>query len=350
MLRNDNLEKLREKVEGYHGPQLRVMEVCGTHTHENFRLGIRSLLPQKIRLIAGPGCPVCVTPASYIDEALYVASKGAIVCSFGDLLRVPGSGGTLANARAQGADVRVVYSPLDALNIAKDNPGKEVVFLAVGFETTTPISCIAVKRAQEGGIRNFSLLTANKTMTNAYLKLADSADAFLFPGHVSVITGTGVYEMLRQRGVSGVVAGFTASELLLALAAIIEKSEQGKPYFLNCYTRLVTDEGNPQARALVNEVMEPCDAVWRGLGNIEESGMKLCGAFEKFDARIKFAVPNIAEPDPRGCRCGDVLRGIIEPHECPLFGHGCTPENPHGACMVSSEGACAAFYTYASLK
>jgi hydrogenase expression/formation protein HypD len=349
MLKDDNIAILREKVESYNGPALRIMEVCGTHTHENFRLGIRSLLPENIKLIAGPGCPVCVTPASYIDEALYIAEEGAVVCSFGDLLRVPGSGGTLANARARGADIRVVYSPLDALTIAKENPQKEVVFLAVGFETTTPISCIAAKRAHEGNINNFSLLTANKTMTNAYYKLADSADAFLYPGHVSVITGTGVYEDLKRMGVSGVVAGFTASELLLALAAIIEKSALGKPYAINCYTRVVTSEGNPQARAIVDEIMEPCDAIWRGLGEIEGSGMMLREHYEKHDARLKFAVPEIAEPDPAGCRCGDVLRGRIEPKECPLFGVGCTTENPHGACMVSAEGACAAFYKYGDI-
>jgi hydrogenase expression/formation protein HypD len=342
----DSLALLREKIEGYDGLPLRIMEVCGTHTHENFRLGIRSMLPQGIKLIAGPGCPVCVTPASYIDEALFVASKGVTVCSFGDLLRVPGADGTLALARAQGADIRVVYSPIDALGISKENPQTEVVFLSVGFETTTPISCIAVKKAYEGQVDNFSLLTANKTMTNVYLKLSDSADAFLYPGHVSAITGTKVYENLKKRGISGVVTGFTASELLLALAAIIEKSAHGKPFAVNCYTRVVTSEGNPQAQSAVDKIMEPCDAVWRGLGKIADSGLKLRKQYAALDARLKFAVPKMKEPESVGCRCGDVLRGKIEPRDCQLFGHGCTPENPHGACMVSAEGACAAYYKY----
>lgn len=343
---DDNIAALRKRIEEYSGAPLRIMEVCGTHTHENFRLGIRSLLPKNIRLIAGPGCPVCVTPASFIDEALYIASKGATVCSFGDLLRVPGSRGSLADARAKGMDIRVVYSPLDALNIAKQNPNTEVVFLSVGFETTTPISCIAAKKAYEEKISNFSLLTANKTMTNAYLMLADSADAFLYPGHVSAITGTDLYDELRQKGISGVVAGFTAPELLLAIAAIIEKSALDKTFAVNCYTRVVKKEGNLKARAAVDDIMEPCDAVWRGLGKIPGSGLKLREKYQAHDARVKFAVPKMEEPDAAGCRCGNVLRGEIEPNQCPLFGRGCTPENPHGACMVSSEGACAAFYKY----
>lgn len=346
---DDNIARLRNKVEQYDGAPLRIMEVCGTHTHENFRLGIRSMLPKAIRLIAGPGCPVCVTPASYIDKALFIAAKGAIVCSFGDLLRVPGNGGSLANARARGADIRVVYSPLDALNIAKENPGSEVIFLSVGFETTTPISCIAAKKAYDGHIGNFSLLTANKTMTNAYYMLAGSADAFLYPGHVSAVTGTAVYESLRQKGISGVVAGFTASELLLALAVIIEKSVFGEPFAVNCYPRVVTSGGNPLARAAIAETMEPCDAVWRGLGEIEGSGLKLRKKYSAIDAKIRFAVPKMEESEPAGCRCGDVLRGEIEPRECQLFGCGCTPENPRGACMVSAEGACAAFYKYAGV-
>lgn len=349
MPKSDGLERLRAAVAGYGGPPLRIMEVCGTHTHENFRLGIRSLLPQNLRLIAGPGCPVCVTPASFIDEALIIAEKGAAVCSFGDLLRVPGKNGTLAEARARGADVRVVYTPLDALRIASENKNKNVVFLSVGFETTTPISCVAAKRAAEEGLDNFMLLTANKTMTNAYYALAGSADAFLYPGHVSAITGTKIYDELKGKGISGVVAGFTASELLLALAAIIEKSRGGKPYALNCYTRVVASDGNPGARAAVDELMEPCDAVWRGLGMIPGSGMAMRERFCALDARKRYDLPALPEAEPAGCRCGDVLRGVIEPRECPLFGRACTPENPRGACMVSSEGTCSAFYKYGGL-
>lgn len=343
---DDAVGLLREKITGYTGKPLRIMEVCGTHTHENFRLGIRSLLPESIRLIAGPGCPVCVTPASYIDEALFLAQKGAAVCSFGDLLRVPGQGGTLAKARADGADIRVVYSPLDMLALAKKERDKPFVFLSVGFETTTPICCIAAKKAREEHIENLSLLTANKTMTQAYERLAGSADAFLYPGHVSAITGTAVYKSLLKKGVSGVVAGFTASELLLALAAIIEQSGKERPFFRNCYPRVVTDAGSAQAQNLVSALMEPCDSVWRGLGEIKGSGLKLRESYAEFDARTRFSMPAFAEPDAAGCRCGDVLQGHIEPKDCPLFGKLCVPDNPYGACMVSSEGACAAYYTY----
>lgn len=346
MPRSEMLRGLAEKVKSYDGPKIRIMEVCGTHTHENFRLGVRSLLPEGIRLIAGPGCPVCVTPATFIDEALYLAQKGVTICSFGDLLRVPGGNGSLAQARALGAKVKIVYSPFDALRYASEHPEEQVAFLSVGFETTTPAACVTAKKAFDAGMSNYTLLTANKTMPNAYTKLAGSADAFLYPGHVSAIAGTEIYDTLREQGVSGVVAGFTAVELLCALVVIIEKMREGKPFAVNCYTSVVAPEGNPQAREIVHEMMEPCDAVWRGIGNIEGSGMKLRKRFEAYDARLKFAVPAMPDSEPKGCRCGDILRGEAEPHECPLFGKACTPENPRGACMVSSEGACAAYYKY----
>jgi hydrogenase expression/formation protein HypD len=346
---NDLLTMLGEKIRNYSGRQLRIMEVCGTHTHENFRLGIRSMLPENIRLIAGPGCPVCVTSAAYIDEAIFLASRGLTVCSFGDLLRVRGSGGTLSEARANGCRIKIVYSPLDALDYAKKNPHEQVVFLSVGFETTTPISCLAAKKAVQQGLDNFSILTANKTMTNAYYKLAGSADAFLYPGHVSAITGTGIYKMLLQRGISGVAAGFSAIELLMAINAIIYKSQNDEPYFVNCYKSVVAEDGNPRACAIVDEMMESCDAQWRGLGIIEGSGMKLRDEYSSVDARLKFCVPEFKQSEPAGCRCGDVLRGLIEPPDCPLFGKSCLPENPSGACMVSSEGACAAYYKYGRL-
>lgn len=343
---DDLVLNLREKIRNYKGKQLRIMEVCGTHTHENFRLGIRSMLPPDIRLISGPGCPVCVTPASFIDEALFLASQGASILSFGDLLRVPGGDGNLLDARARGAEIKAVYSPVDAVKYAAENPQKQIVFVSVGFETTTPISCIAVKHANKENIKNFSLLTANKTMTNAYYTLAGSADAFLYPGHVSVITGTKVYEKLKVSGISGVVAGFTAAELLCAIFAIIEKKHDGEPFALNCYTSVVTPEGNRKALEIMDELMEPCDAHWRGLGEIKGSGLKLRPTYAAFDARLRFNIPEMEMSEPKGCRCGDVLRGIIEPCECPLFGRECTLENPRGACMVSMEGACAAYYKY----
>ncbi|MGI6212281.1 MAG: hydrogenase formation protein HypD [Anaerovoracaceae bacterium] len=340
-------EKAVRIIQSYSGRPVRIMEVCGTHTHEIFRFGIRGLLPDNVKLISGPGCPVCVTPTDYIDEAVWLAlEKGAVITTFGDLIRVPGSEKSLAAARSEGASVSPVYSPLDALKIAEEHPDRDVVFLAVGFETTTPISCVAVRQAKEKNIPNFSLLTANKTMDNAYRTLKDSADAFLYPGHVSVVTGTAIYQELMKEGISGVVTGFTAPEILTALAVVLTELPKGKPFFRNCYPRVVTEEGSRPGQALIRSVMRPCDAEWRGIGVIPDSGLELAPEYEAFDARKKFQVPKMtARPNP-GCRCGDVLRGDLLPSECPLFGKVCTPEEPVGACMVSGEGACSAFYKY----
>lgn len=344
---NENARRAAELIRSYDGRPLRIMEVCGTHTHEIFRLGIRGMLPEGLRLISGPGCPVCVTPVGYIDEALFLAlERGCTVCTFGDLVRVPGTSGSLASARTEGARVQMVYSPIDAQGYAEAHPDEQVVFLSVGFETTTPASCIAVRNAKGRGLANFSLLTANKTMDNAYRALKGSADAFLYPGHVSTMTGTAIYRELLGEGVSGVVAGFTASELLAALAVIVRMSERGEPFFVNCYPRVVSDEGSVPARRIVSEMMEPVDSEWRGLGVIAGSGLRLKDGFADFDARVKYDVPTIEGRANPGCRCGDVLQGKISPNACPLFGRACTPEHPVGACMVSSEGACSAFFKY----
>jgi hydrogenase expression/formation protein HypD len=337
----------KEIIESYHGRHLRIMEVCGTHTHEIFRLGIRKILPAAIELISGPGCPVCVTPVGFIDEAVMLAlDRGAVICTFGDVIRVPGTEMSLADARSKGAMIKMVYSPLDAAAYAKDNPDKNVVFLAVGFETTTPAACLAVKKAREAGLDNFTLLGTNKTMPNAYKVLRNSADAFLYPGHVNAISGTAVCEQLVSEGVSGVVTGFTASELLTALAVVIQLSKEGKPFFRNCYPRVVKPEGSVPARELMEEVMEPCDAEWRGLGIIEDSGLKLRAPYSDFDARIRFSLPKITGKSNPACRCGDVLQGKCIPSDCKVFGTGCTPQHPVGACMVSNEGACSAYYQY----
>ena len=308
----------REIIENYDGPKVRIMEVCGTHTHEIFRLGIRKLLPEQVELISGPGCPVCVTPVSFIDEAIYLAlEKGVTICTFGDLVRVPGTRMSLAGAREQGAEIHVVYSPTDAEEYAREHPDRQVTFLSVGFETTTPAGCLSVKAAKTDGLENYSILTANKTMPQAYEVLKGSADVFLYPGHVNAITGTRLCEALTEEGVSGVVAGFTAKELMTALAV-----------------------------ALVNEMMEACDCEWRGLGVIPASGMKLRQEWQNFDARIKYQMPKIeGKPNP-ACRCGDVLQGKCKPSDCKVFGKGCTPQHPVGACMVSGEGACSAYYQY----
>ena len=336
-----------EIVKSYQGPKLRIMEVCGTHTHEIFKLGIRKILPENIELISGPGCPVCVTPVDYIDEAIWLANqRGVTICTFGDLVRVPGSKSSLGDSRADGAKVKIVYTPLDAVEYAKEHPEEEVVFLAVGFETTIPSACLSVKKAQEEGIRNFSLLTANKTMPNAYQALKGSADAFLYPGHVSVISGEEIYQELCKEGISGVIAGFTAKELLTALAVIVKKSQEGKPYFVNCYPRVVKAEGNPIARQMIEEMMEPCDTEWRGLGIIPGSGLKLRPEYLAYDARSKYEMPEIKGKSNPACRCGDVLQGICKPSDCKVFGNACTPRHPVGACMVSGEGACSAYYQY----
>ena len=337
----------KEIIESYDGDKIRIMEVCGTHTHEIFRLGIRKILPPQIELISGPGCPVCVTPVGYIDEAVMLAlEKNAIICTFGDLIRVPGTKMSLADARSQGAKIQIVYTPLDAVELAKKNPENQYVFLAVGFETTTPAACLAVKKAKEEGLKNFSLLVANKTMPNAYEALKGSADAFLYPGHVNAITGTKLCEDLTKEGISGVVAGFTAKELLTALAVIIKRSEEGKPFFVNCYPRVVKEEGNKPAIQLMEEVMEPCDSEWRGLGVIPSSGQKLKEEYKDYDARYKFDLPEIKGKSNPACRCGDVLQGKCKPSDCKVFGKVCTPQHPVGACMVSNEGACSAYYQY----
>lgn len=344
---DEKIKSAKEIIESYNGPKLRIMEVCGTHTHEIFRLGIRNILPSSIELISGPGCPVCVTPVGFIDEAICLAlDHNATICTFGDLIRVPGSEMSLADARSKGAQIKTVYSPLDAVTYAQNNKNIEVVFLAVGFETTTPAACLAVKKAAKLNLTNFTVLTANKTMPNAYKVLKNSADAFLYPGHVNAITGTKLCEGLVCEGVSGVVTGFTANELLTALAVTIELSQKHQPFFKNCYPRVVTSEGNIPAQNIINEVMESCDSEWRGLGLIKQSGLKLRDKYKDFDARLHFSLPKMCgKPNPL-CRCGDVLQGKCKPSDCKVFGKGCTPQHPIGACMVSNEGACSAYYQY----
>lgn len=344
------ISRAREIIDGYQGKKIRIMEVCGTHTHEIFRLGIRQILPPTVRLISGPGCPVCVTPVGFIDEAVKLAEEhGAVICTFGDLVRVPGSDITrssLAAARSRGARIQVVYAPQDAVAYAKEHPEDQVVFLSVGFETTTPTACLAVQEAKKEGLKNFSILTANKTMPAAYEAMRGSTDAFLYPGHVHAITGTAICEDLAARGTSGVVAGFTAKELLTAIAVIVKRTEQGKPFFENCYPRVVRPEGAPAAQKLVEDMMEPCDARWRGIGVLPGSGMKLRAEYADFDARVKFGLAPIEGRENPACRCGEVLQGKCLPSDCGVFGKGCTPEHPVGACMVSGEGACSAFYLY----
>ena len=339
--------ELRSYLENYDGPEVRIMEVCGTHTHEIFRQGIRNFLSPKINLISGPGCPVCVTPASYIDEAVYLAlEKDCTITTFGDLVRVPGNVKSLQQARAEGGKVKVVYSPIDAEKYAKDHPEEQVVFLSVGFETTTPSDVISVQNAIKDKINNFALLTANKTMPGAYEAMASSTDAYLYPGHVHAIIGTQLCKDMAAKGVSGTIAGFTGEELLTALGITVMKLAEGKPFFVNAYPRVVTDEGSPVACAIVDKYLQPCDAEWRGIGMIPDSGVELKDEYADYDARKKHSIPKMEYEKKTGCRCGNVLQGQIKPNQCPLFGKVCNPDHPVGACMVSDEGACSAFYMY----
>lgn len=338
-------------IQGYQGPKLRIMEVCGTHTHQIFRLGIRSILSENIDLISGPGCPVCVTPVDFIDEAISLAlDHHCTITTFGDLVRVPGTHMSLAQARASGAKVKVVYSPLDAVDYAAKHQDEDVVFLSIGFETTTPSDLLTIEKAEKLHLSNFSLLTANKTMPNAYEAMKDSCDAFLYPGHVHAIIGTDVCKKMLDEGVSGVIAGFTANELLTAIAIIVRKSQQHQPFFVNAYPRVVRDEGSKSGMAIIQKYTRLTDATWRGIGVIPNSGLVLKDAYASYDARKKYPLEKMdSHPNP-ACRCGEILRGAIRPYECPLFGKLCTPDHPIGACMVSSEGTCSAYYLYGGTK
>lgn len=328
---------------------LTFMEVCGTHTMAIARFGLRDLLPSEVRLVSGPGCPVCVTAMGDLDKVIGLARLPEVtVTTFGDLIRVPASRSSLAAERAAGADVRVVYSARDAVELAAAEPERQVVFAGIGFETTAPTVGAALLEAQARGVANFSVLSMHKTMPLPLKALLDLGETditgFILPGHVSVVTGSGCYEFLaRDHGVGGVVAGFEAHDVLQALQLLVRQTE---PAIAIQYGRAVRPEGNVVAQRLMARVFEPCDADWRGLGIIPGSGLRLRDEFAAFDAERRLSV-DAGEPlEPKGCRCGEVLRGVLDPAACALFGARCTPEDPVGACMVSSEGACAARYRY----
>lgn len=331
--------------------RIRLMEVCGTHTMAIYRHGLRSLFPPGLELTSGPGCPVCVTPTGVIDAALELAGgRGVILCTFGDMMRVPGSAGNLESERAAGATVRVCYSCLDALEIARLNPAREVVFVGVGFETTAPTMAATLLSARETDVANFSVLTSYKVMPPPMRALLQDQevqlDGFLCPGNVSVITGSRIYEFIpREFGIPCVVAGFEPHEILEAIAMLLKQLAEGRAAVEVEYP-LVTREGNRAAQRVLAEVFEPVDAEWRGLGVIPGSGLALREEYAEFDACLRFGVPIPDSPPHPGCSCGDVLRGALPPEQCPLFAAACTPETPFGPCMVSSEGACAAHYKY----
>lgn len=334
-----------------------LMEVCGTHTMAAFRTGVKALLPESVRLLSGPGCPVCVTPNEYLDRAIAISDERDVVIStFGDMVRVPGSYSSLEWERARGKDIRVVYSPLDALETAKKEPGKRIVFLGVGFETTAPAVAWTIAEARRAGIMNYSVLCAHKTIPGAMAALlADcqvDVDGFMCPGHVSVIIGAGAYEPLcEEHRVPCVVAGFEATDMLRAIRALLKQVAEERSEVEIEYTRSVTREGNVKARTACDGVFEECSAEWRGLGVIPHSGLKIREAFEAHDSGKVFA--DVEVPACRkesGCICGDILRGVRQPGDCSLFGGRCTPSTPVGACMVSSEGTCAAHFSYGRQK
>jgi hydrogenase expression/formation protein HypD len=334
---------------------VRIMEVCGTHTVAIRRSGVHSLLPQNVLLVSGPGCPVCVTPTSYIDNALHLldTSKATIV-SFGDMLKVPGSDGRNLAGHLGSGRVRIVYSPAELLPIARDS-ADAVVFLAIGFETTIPTVAAAFLQAHRAGIENLFLYTAFKTVPPALRALLASPErnleGFLLPGHVSVIIGEQPYLFLEAPGgVPGVITGFEPLDLLEGISAVLKQIARGERRVQNTYTRAVRPGGNPKARGLMEELLEPVDALWRGFGRIPASGLALRPAFRKADAREYFSLPPLRNVEPPGCLCAQVLQGLVLPRECTLFGKRCTPETPVGPCMVSSEGTCAASFRYGEAK
>lgn len=339
------------------GRPLQIMEVCGGHTHTIFRYGLKNMLPGSIEFVHGPGCPVCVLPMGRVDDALALARQpGVIFTTFGDAMRVPGSGGSLLQARAAGADVRMVYSPLDALKLARDNPGREVVFFALGFETTMPSTALTVLQARREGVRNFSLFCNHITIIPTIKAILDSPeltlDGFLGPGHVSMVIGTRPYRFIPERYAKPIViAGFEPLDVLQSLWMVLKQLAEGRCTVDNQYSRIVPEAGNRAALEAIAQVFELREFFeWRGLGSIDHSGVRMRAAFAAFDAEGKFAVPNLKIADPKSCQCGEVLKGVIKPQQCKVFGTACTPERPLGALMVSSEGACAAYHQFGRLE
>lgn len=329
-----------------------IMEICGGQTHSIIRNGIDQLLPAEVELIHGPGCPVCVTPVEVIDRAVAIARRPEVIfCSFGDMLRVPGSRESLLDVKGAGGDVRVVYSPLDALKLAAANPGRQVVFLAIGFETTAPANAMAAKLAREQGVGNFSLLVSHVLVPPAIRGIMTSpgcrVQGFLAAGHVCSVMGTREYPPLAAEfGVPIVVTGFEPLDLLEGIRRTVVQLEAGRAECENAYARVVTEAGNTVAQRLLAEVFEPCDRSWRGIGPIPHSGWRLAVAFQHLDAEQRFGVGDLHAAESPLCKSGEVLKGTLKPNQCPAFGRECTPRTPLGATMVSSEGACAAYYHY----
>jgi len=334
------------------GCPLKLMEVCGTHTVEIFRHGIRDVIPKSITLLSGPGCPVCVTSVRDVDAAISIARMpNMILATFGDMMRVPGGKESLLEARSEGADVRVLYSPMDALTLARNEPKKEVVFFATGFETTSPLIAGTLAHAELAGVGNFSIYAAHKLVPPALEALLASpdvlVDGFILPGHVSTIIGKKPYEFVAARyNKPSVITGFEAHEIIEGILMIVRQLARKQAMVEIQYRSVVREEGNPRAVALLDKYFEPDEAYWRGIGAIPESGLKLREQYASFDANRRFSPPVSDAVEPDLCSCGDILRGVKLPTECALFGSGCTPDSPVGPCMVSTEGSCAAYYKY----
>lgn len=347
-----SIKDLMQKI----GRPVRLMEVCGTHTVAIFRHGIRNLLPEGVVLLSGPGCPVCVTAVRDVDTAIALSkSAGVVLTTFGDMMRVPGSRKSLFNAKAEGSDVRIVYSPLDALKFAEEEKDRKVVFFATGFETTSPSVAGTIKEGERRGVGNFYIYSVHKTVPPALQALVASGevrvDGFILPGHVSTVIGSAPYEFLASAHKKpSVITGFDASDILSGIRMILEQIAAGIARVEIQYTRVVKPEGNPRALAILNEVFEPEDAEWRGIGTIPLSGLKLRETFRHRDAQSVLKPEVRIENEPTACSCGEVLKGVKVPTDCRLFGKACTPDRPVGPCMVSSEGSCAAYYKYKAIE
>ena len=348
------LERVKEIAIEYkekYGRPPAIMEVCGSHTMALARTGIKKELKDYLRLISGPGCPVCVTDQKSIDAMIELAfGENRIICTFGDMIRVPGTNHSLMEAKTEGKDIRVVYSPVDALEIAKKNPNKEVIFLGIGFETTIPVLGVALKMADDEGIKNFSMWSSTKLVEPILRTLLETkevkVDGFLLPGHVSIVLGKNSYQYLvDEYNVPGIISGFQSVEMLNGIYKLIKILISGKPVIENDHRRIVTDEGNTVAQKLMDKYLQPCDEPWRGIGIIAKSGLDIRPEYSYLNAKAKFKV-TIGEPRKTKCRCGEIIRGLISPDECSLFVKACNPLNPIGPCMVSSEGTCAAYYQY----
>lgn len=353
----DRISELVAKTGRTKDDPIKLMEVCGGHTHAIFKFGLEEMLPDAIELVHGPGCPVCVLPVGRVDDALALAERPEVIfCTYGDAMRVPGSKKSLLSAKAEGADVRTVYSPSDALDVARKNPGREVVFFGLGFETTVPSTALTVLEADAEGIDNFFVYSNHITIVPTIKAILDSPDlrldGFVGPGHVTMVIGLEPYRFISESYAKPfVVSGFEPLDVLQSVHMLLQQIVDGRAEVENQYRRLVPDAGNPAALNAITQVFELRSFFeWRGLGSIDHSGLQLTKRFERFDAEKHWTVPALSVADPKACQCGEVLKGAIKPWECKVFGTTCTPETPIGSCMVSSEGACAAYYNYGRLS